>query len=74
MNFPSPKKLSKSDLMTIADMRGVKVKKTSKKDELLKILKKNAKKTYHELPFKSIIFDIRSILPKKRLEKNEKRS
>ena len=74
MNFPSPKKLSKSDLMTIADMRGVKVKKTSKKDELLKILKKNAKKTYNELPFKSIIFDIRSILPKKRLEKNEKRS
>ena len=31
MNFPSPKKLSKSDLMMIADMRGVKVRKTSKK-------------------------------------------
>ena len=45
MDLPSPKKLSKSDLMMIADMRGVKVKKTSKKDELLKILKKNVNKT-----------------------------
>ena len=31
MNLSSPKKLSKSDLMMIADMRGVKVRKTSKK-------------------------------------------
>ena len=32
MNLPSPKKLSKSDLTMIADMRGIKVKKkTSKK-------------------------------------------
>ena len=32
MNLPSPKKLSKSDLMMIADMRGIKLKKkTSKK-------------------------------------------
>ena len=29
MNLSSPKKLSKSDLMMIADMRGVKVRKTS---------------------------------------------
>ena len=31
MDLPSPEKLSKSNLMMIADMRGVKVKKTSKK-------------------------------------------
>ena len=43
MDLPSPKKLSKSDLMMIADMRGVKVKK-KKKDELFRILKKNVKK------------------------------
>ena len=44
MNLPSPKKLSKSDLMMTADMRGVKVKKKLKKDELFKKLKKNVKK------------------------------
>ena len=31
MNSSTPKKLSKSDLMMIADMRGVKVRKTLKK-------------------------------------------
>ena len=31
MDLPSPKKLSKSDLMTTADTRGVKVKKNKKK-------------------------------------------
>ena len=40
-------------------MRRVKV------DELFEILWKNDKITYGELPFKSIISDIRSILPKK---------
>ena len=65
MDLPSPKKLSKSDLMMIADMRGVKVKKHQKKDELFKMLKKNVEKTYNESPFKLIILDIRSILPKK---------
>ena len=30
MNLPSPKKLSKTHLMMIADMRGVKVKKQKK--------------------------------------------
>ena len=44
MNLSSPKKLSKSDLMMIADMRGVKVRKTSKKYELCRILKKDVKK------------------------------
>ena len=65
MDLSSPKNLSKSHLIMIADMRGLKVKKTSKKDELFKILKKNVKKTYNESLFKSIILDIRSILPKK---------
>ena len=69
MNLPSPKKLSKSCLIMTVDMRGVKVKKTSKKDELFKISKKNVKKTYNESPFKSIILDIRSILPKKGCKK-----
>ena len=74
MHLSSPKKLSRSDLMMIADMRGVKVRKTSKKDELFRILKKNVKKTYNESPFKSIIFDIRSILPEKGCKKIKKRS
>ena len=69
MNSSNPKKLSKSDLMMIADMREVKVKKTSKKDELFKILKKNVKKTYNESPSKSISLDIRSTLPKKGCKK-----
>ena len=43
MHLSSPKKLSRSDLMMIADMRGVKVRKTSKKDELFRILKKMLK-------------------------------
>ena len=72
MNLSSPKKLSKSDLMMIADMRRVKVRKTYKKDELFRILKKNVKKIYNEPPFKSIIFDIRSILPKKGCKKIKK--
>ena len=44
MNSSNLKKLSKSDLMMIADMRGVKVRKTSKKDEAFRILKKDVKK------------------------------
>ena len=36
MNLQSPKKLSKSDLMMISDMRGIKVKKKKvKKNKLL---------------------------------------
>ena len=38
MDLPSPKKLSKSHLIIISDMRGLKVKtKKQKKDELFKI-------------------------------------
>ena len=74
MDLPSSKKLSKSDLMMIANMIGVKIKKPSKKDELFWILKKNVKKTYNESPFNSIIFRIRSILPKKGCKKIKKRS
>ena len=45
MNSSNPKKLSKRDLMMIADMRGVKVKKKhQRKMELFRILKKNVKK------------------------------
>ena len=56
----------------ITVIRGVKVKKTSKKDELFKVLKKNVKKTYNESPFKSIVLDVRSILPKKDAKKSKK--
>ena len=71
MNLPSPKKLSKSHLMMTADMRGIKVKKRQK-NTLFKKLKKNVKNTYNESPFKSIILDIRSILPKKGCKKIKK--
>ena len=64
MDLPNPKKLLPSELRLIADMRGVKVKK-HQKNKLLKKLKKNVKKAYNESSFKSIILDIRSILPKK---------
>ena len=36
------------------------------------MLKKNVKKTYNESPFKLIILDIRSILPKKGCKKIKK--
>ena len=72
MNLPTPQKLSKSHLIMIAGMREVKLKKkTSKKDELFKILKKMLKKTYNGSPFKSIILDIRSMLPKKGCKKKK---
>ena len=70
MDLPSPIKLSKSHLMMFADMRGLKVKKSSEKDELFKILKKNVKRTCSESPFKSIILDIRTILHIKGCKKN----
>ena len=57
--------LSKHELRLIADMRGVKIEKALKKDELFEILRKYDKITYNESPFKSMISDIRSILPKK---------
>ena len=58
--------LSKHELRLIADMRGIKVKRNIEKNpELFKILKKYDKTTYNESSFKSIILDIRSILPKK---------
>ena len=36
MNLPTPKKLSKSDLMMIAHMRGIKVKKKLQKNKFFK--------------------------------------
>ena len=46
---------SKHEMRLIVDMRGIKVKKALKKDELFEILKKYDKITYNESPFKSII-------------------
>ena len=57
--------LSNHEMRLIADMRGIKAKKTLKKDKLFKILKKYDKITYDVSPFKSIILDIRSTLPQK---------
>ena len=51
--------ITECELGQIAYMRGAKV------DELFEISWKNDKITYDESPFKSIISDIRSILPKK---------
>ena len=61
--------LSEHEMRLISDMRGIIAKKTLKKDELFKILKKYDKITYDESPFKSIISDIRSILPQKGCKK-----
>ena len=49
----------------VAKMRGIKVKKSTSKTELFRILKKQHKITYNESPFKSIIADIRNELSKK---------
>ena len=43
MNLPTPKKLSKSDLMMITDMRGIKVKKNFKKINYLRNKRKMLK-------------------------------
>ena len=51
--------LTECELGQIVYMRGAKV------DKLFEILRKNDKITYDESPFKSIISDIRSIIPKK---------
>ena len=53
-------------------MRRIKVKTNVQKNKLFKKLKKNVKKKYNESPFKSIILDIRSILPKKGCKKIKK--
>ena len=60
--------LTECELEQIAYMRGVKV------DELFEISWKNDKITYDKSPFKSIILDIRSILPKKGCKTIKKRS
>ena len=48
----------------IAKMRGIKVKKSTSKIELFRILKKEDTITYKESPFKSIIQDITNNLSK----------
>ena len=57
--------LSNHEMRKIANTRGIKLEKTLKKDELYETIKKYDKITHNVLPFKSIILDIRSILPKK---------
>ena len=56
---------SKHEMRLIAKMRGIKVKKSTSKTKLFRILKRKDKITYNESPFKSIIADIRSELSKK---------
>ena len=70
MDLPSPNKLLKKSFDYGCRYERIKSEKTSKKDELFKVLKKNVKK-HNESPFKSIIFDIRSILPKKGYKKKK---
>ena len=60
------KNLSKYEMRLIAKIRSIKVKKSTSKIELFRILKKKTDKiTYNESPFKSIIADIRSNLTKR---------
>ena len=65
--------LSTHELSIIADMIDVKLEKTLKKDEMFDSLTKYYKEVCDESPFKSIILDIRSVLPKKG-QKNIKKS
>ena len=69
------KNLPKYEMRLIAKMRGTKVKKSITKIGLFRILKKTDKITYSESPFKSIIADVRSNLPKRghKLIKNDLR-
>ena len=64
--------LSMYELELFAGMRGINVQKTLKIDELFENISKYGKKSYDESPFKSIILDIRSILPKKGEKKVKK--
>ena len=60
------KNLSKYEVRLISKMRGIKVKKSTSKIELYRILKKKTGKiAYNESPFKSIIADIRNNLSKR---------
>ena len=59
------KNLSKYEMRLIAKMTGIKVKKSTSKIELFRVLKTADKITYNESPFKSIIIDIRSNLLKR---------
>ena len=69
MDLLEMKDLSMDDLEIIADIRGVKTEKMILKNEFSKYLKKYDRITYNESPFKSVILDIRSILPEKGYKK-----
>ena len=64
--------LSKHELSIIADMTDVILEKTLKKDKIFNILGEYYKEVYDESPFKSIISDFISILPKKGCKKIKK--
>ena len=51
-------------MKVIAKVRGIKVKKSTSKSELFRILKRKDKITYNESPFTSRTADIRSELSK----------
>ena len=58
------KYVKKHEMRLIAKMRGVNVKKSTSKNELFRILRKEDKITYKDSPFKSIIQDIKDKLSK----------
>ena len=62
-------RLSKPELSIIADISNIKLEKALKKDEIFDILNKYYHEGHVEFPFKSIILDIRSIIPKKDAKK-----
>ena len=65
-------RLSKHELRIIADMTNIKLEKKLKKDEIFDILTEYYEEIHDKSTFKSIISDIRSILPKKGYKKLKK--
>ena len=56
----------KHEMRLIAKMRGIKVKKSTSKTELFRVLKRKDKIIYNESPFKSIMADISEVNFQKR--------
>ena len=55
-------KLSKSEMLMIAEMRGIKVNKKIKMDDLIRVLSQEDKIPHKKSPFKSLIENIREKL------------
>ena len=64
--------LSKNELRMIVEISDLKLEKTPKNDEIFNNLATYYKEVHNESPFKSIILDLTSILPKKRCKKIKK--